>query len=287
MNFHGNLEGKLVVITGATHGIGRAALDKIVSWKPRKIIFGSRNPVHGDNIRTELVKNSPRPIIIESWPLDLSSLESVKSFGQNFIKTGEGIDLLLLNAGCSFPKLTKTQDGFEQMYQVNVISHFLLVRLLTPLLRKDSRVVFTSSNSHRYAKLDFSNLNSEQSFSTLFAYANSKLITNLMAAEFNRRLRSVDVKVFAADPGFIKSNIGINDGIPLPLSILRSAVIFWGGSPEIGANRILIPAVSENVDIDKWYYQKGRAAAPSRESLDGELARKVWDRLDEAVKKYI
>ncbi|QEH42428.1 SDR family NAD(P)-dependent oxidoreductase [Chitinophaga sp. XS-30] len=129
----------IIVMTGATSGIGAEALKHFVELPDTKVYAG--------------VRGSGR-IVPEGTailPLDLSSLKSVSSFADN-IKQRLGntkIDILVLNAGIqATDNKQRSEEGFELTFATNHLAHYLLARLLLPNLAKGGKIVITTSDSH-------------------------------------------------------------------------------------------------------------------------------------------
>jgi len=129
---------RIVVMTGATSGIGANAAARIVARPNIRLIIGAR----GGHIGPEGA---------EVLPLDLASLASVRTFVDDVKKCLEGalIDMLVLNAGMQGSDAKqRTVDGFEVTFAVNHLAHYLLARLLVPFMADDGRLVITTSDTH-------------------------------------------------------------------------------------------------------------------------------------------
>jgi NAD(P)-dependent dehydrogenase (short-subunit alcohol dehydrogenase family) len=127
---------KSIIMTGATSGLGEIAARAIAQAPNTRLIVGARRNAAGK---------------VETIPLDLSRLASVGKFAQEVIeRLGDTqIDGLVLNAGTQFPTSDqRTVDGFETTFGVNVLAHYLLLRLLLPKLAHDATVVITTSDTH-------------------------------------------------------------------------------------------------------------------------------------------
>ncbi|MEO1150938.1 MAG: SDR family NAD(P)-dependent oxidoreductase [Pseudomonadota bacterium] len=124
-------------MTGGTSGFGRAALDLLLAESDVPIVLGARRPADLAAVPTTQ---------LHTLPLDLSSLGSVRSFCAR-LPSGS-ISVLALNAGMTGRKLKTTRDGFEQMFQVNYLAHFLMIRLLASRLGNSSRIILTGSGTH-------------------------------------------------------------------------------------------------------------------------------------------
>ena len=125
-----------VVMTGGTSGLGRVAAQQIFETPGTRLLLGARTTSKAS---------------IETWPLDLVRLASVRAFAQAIEETlgATQIDVLVLNAGTQFANNDgRTEDGFETTFAVNHLAHYLLLRLLLPKLAHDATVVITTSDTH-------------------------------------------------------------------------------------------------------------------------------------------
>ncbi len=207
---HGTSPARTVVMTGATNGIGEVAVRSVATDSGTRVIVGARRS--GGHL----------PSSVTVLPLDLSSLESVREFADTVIDhlEGEPIDVLVLNAGTQASNLDgRTVDGFETTFGVNHLAHYLLARLLAPVLGADGRLIVTTSDTHDPAvtplapkRLDPEALaHPSGSGPGMRAYTSSKLC-NLITA---RSLAEADeltqrhVQVVAFNPGFtVGTNLG-------------------------------------------------------------------------------
>jgi NAD(P)-dependent dehydrogenase (short-subunit alcohol dehydrogenase family) len=126
-----------VVMTGATAGFGLYAAEQMVA-AGHDLTIGARAPAAlpaalAGKVRAEM--------------LDLDSLESVRGFAE-VIRAGPPIDALVLNAGLQLAKPANSADGFERTFAVNHLAHYLLLRLLAPMMAAGGRVILTGSGTH-------------------------------------------------------------------------------------------------------------------------------------------
>jgi len=195
---------KTVVMTGATSGLGEIAAREISGAPNTLLLVGAR-----------VEARTP----IETLPLDLSRLTSVRSFA-DAVSTrlrDTPIDALVLNAGAQFGNLNqRTEDGFETTFAVNHLAHYLLLRLLLPKLAQDATVVITTSDTHDPKTnplgpkdLDIERLAHPTEGSRGFiagfgAYSSSKLCNLLTARALavSKEAQARHISVMAYNPGF-------------------------------------------------------------------------------------
>lgn len=148
-----NLKGKVAIITGGDVGLGRATAASILKHGAR-VIIASRNKANGESAVKELRQAYGGEV---TWrQIDLGSLASVRAFCKAFLaEEGSTVHLLINNAGIDRPSF-KTADGFESVFEIDYLGHFLLTELLLPALRSSapSRVVNVASGSHGSACRD-------------------------------------------------------------------------------------------------------------------------------------
>jgi NAD(P)-dependent dehydrogenase (short-subunit alcohol dehydrogenase family) len=166
-------EGKIAIVTGSNTGIGYVTARELAR-RGAKVIVAARNIEKGEKavqkIKSEL-GNVPGASLIEFMKLDLSSLAEVKIFANDFTQKGAGLDMLILNAGVMAPDFGLTTDGFETQIGTNHFGHFLLVKLLIPVIKSSkTRVVHVSSVAHRFTYpegLRFESFSSDHEYDAL------------------------------------------------------------------------------------------------------------------------
>lgn len=138
-------------MTGSNTGIGYVSARELAR-KGAKVIIAARSPEKGEDAVRRIIAdigNVPGAELIEFMELDLSNMAQVKIFGQHFNSKKLALDILILNAGVMAPAFGLTTDGFETQIGTNHFGHFLLVKLLTPIIKASkARVVHVSSLGH-------------------------------------------------------------------------------------------------------------------------------------------
>lgn len=230
--------GKVVIITGATSGLGKEAA-KIFAQKNATVIMPVRNTEKAKSVREEIIKiNANAKIDIRS--LDLSSLNSIKSFAVEISKSYNQLDILINNAGIMYCPYSKTQDGFEMQMGTNHLGPYALTAQLMPLLMNttNSRIVNTASLAHLTGNIDFEDINWEnRNYKTMQAYADSKIANLYFHYELAKKLeRQKNAPlVIAAHPGWTKTELDRHIGIVGIISTIIGQKVAMGVLPTLRA----------------------------------------------------
>ena len=278
-----DLTGQTILITGGNSGIGKAAATQLAALGAR-VIITARDVGRGEQAVAEIQRGSGGRAEMRS--LDLARLGSVAEFATAFRAETERLDVLILNAGIMSTQRRTTQDGFELMFQVNHLGHFLLTRLLQPLLTAGapSRVVVVASVAHKRGRIDFDDLQSEQRYAGMSAYATSKLANVLFAAELARRLQGTRVTANSLHPGTVRTGWGA-DGDATGLLDVGLRLARWAFlSPEQGARTVVHLAASPEVaGSTGGYYVRSRLRQPAPQGRDAAAARRLWEVSEQLV----
>ena len=260
--------GKIVLVTGATGGIGLETARALARMGAR-VVVGARDAARGQAVVDELLRGGGQAELLET---DLASFASVRRAAERFTAAHARLDVLVNNAGVAVRERRVTEDGHELTWQTNFLSHFLLTRLLLPALKASSkpRVVNVSSEGHRQGRLDWENLELERGFRTFQAYANTKLAQIFFTRELARREPSVAVN--AVHPGAIAT--GIWRAAP---AFARWVLGFLLPPPEKGARPVVRLASAPELDgVTGRYYNKLAEAAPSAAAANDADAARLW-----------
>jgi NAD(P)-dependent dehydrogenase (short-subunit alcohol dehydrogenase family) len=269
------MQGKVVVITGATSGIGEVAARRLAGMGAR-IVLVARDKTRGQQTLRRLHRGN----LSVSHSIhygDLSRISEMKRLAVEIAAAEPRIDVLINNAGAMFGSRQMTEDNLEFTFAINHMAYFVLTQGLRERLLASSpaRIVNTASDAHKGRVLDFEDLQSAKRFSALNVYGRSKLCNILFTRELSRRWDGKGVTANCLHPGFVATRFG--DGSGGFLSRAMSMAKIFAISPEKGAETIVYLASSPEVArVSGEYFYKSRPAMPTAEARDDPAAKRLW-----------
>ena len=202
-------QGRVALITGANSGLGLESA-RVLAGAGATVVLACRSLAKAESARQELLAGAAGGAL-DVLELDLADLESVQAGVAQVQERYGRLDLLLANAGVMAPPRMCTRQGFELQFGVNHLGHYLLTRLLLPLLQAQSgaRVVHVTSGAQYFGRLNFDDPNGERRYDRWAAYGQSKLANVAFALELQRRLSADGSGVWslAAHPGLARTNL--------------------------------------------------------------------------------
>src|ERR1700722_13596864 len=269
------MQGKVVVITGGTSGIGQVAAERLASMGAR-IVLVARSKSRGEAAlgRLHQIGSSQAHRVHYG---DVSRLADVHRLAAEIRSAEPRIDVLINNAGAMFGKRQVTEDGLELTFATNHMSYFVLTQgLREPLAAAGAaRVINTSSHAHYRAKIDFDDLQSERDYKGFPVYSFSKLCNVLFTRVLARRLQGTGVIANSLHPGFVKTRFGDESGGGMARMIGLMKV--FAISVEKGAETIIYLASSPDVaKTSGLYFYKCKSVEPSKLALDDAIAERLW-----------
>ena len=253
------MQGKRVLITGASDGIGKAAALELARQGADVVIAG-RNETKTGGVLRQIQAESPGE---HSMLLaDLSSIAQTKRLAAEFLSRHDQLDALLNNAGAQFDNFARSADGYEMTFALNHLSYYLLGNLLMDALRRtaaqngEARIVNVASSAHTSARngLRLDNLQDESRGAGFRAYGESKLANLLFTYELARRIEGSGVTANALHPGLVKTNIGSAAGglTGLAFRVISGLI---GRSTEQGAETaVYLASAEEAAGINGKYW---------------------------------
>ena len=268
------MQGKVVVITGGTSGIGQVTAERLAQMGARIVVI-ARSKNRGEATLAGLRKLAPAQSHSVYYG-DVSSLADLNRLAAEIVSAEPRIDVLLNNAGAAFSERQVTEDGLERTFATNHLSYFVLTGRLRQNLAPLARVVNTSSHAHYRGKVDFDDLQMKANFRALQAYSNTKLMNVLFTRALARRVAGTGITTNCLHPGFVKTRIAA-DGKGFGMAAFRGMMKVFGISAEKGADTMVYLASSDEVGTTTGlYFYKRKPVEPSKLAQDDSAAERLW-----------
>ncbi|XP_054162421.1 retinol dehydrogenase 14-like [Oppia nitens] len=295
-----SLNGKTVVITGATAGIGKETAKELAK-RGARVVMGCRDKRTALEVIQEITANNDHKTVpnVIYKNIDLCSFSSVKDFAEDIIKSERSVDILINNAAVLGPPFALTTDGFETQMQTNHLSSALLTLLLLPKMQSStqtslrSRILMITSTLYRKGVIndnDFIKENvSNDTYNRRQAYNNSKLANILFARHLHRDIvrHNLPIDVVCVSPGIVWTKLGRH----LPLKwwqyflLLPFAALFVR-TPRQGSQTPIHCATSRTLISDSLY----RNCIPKvweGNVCDRQLSDKVYELTMKIIDRYL
>ena len=272
------MEDRICLITGATDGIGKATALKLALLGYKVVIIGrDGEKIHGVIKDISGIYKNARLDFIQA---DLSDIAQVETLIATFKSRYNKLDVLINNAGVVTPNFKLTRDGFENTYQVNYLSPFILTNGLMPLIERgtEGRIVNVISNVYTMGRFDAETIGNNGNYNVIKAYANSKLYLLMFTEELASRIKS-NITVNALHPGIVKTNMSTRlDGYPLLFRVISAVAIPFAITPEKAAETSILLATGDSVKhLSGRYFSGSDIAKVKNKSDTPENRRLLWD----------
>ncbi|XP_072929644.1 retinol dehydrogenase 13-like [Epargyreus clarus] len=273
-------EGKTVIITGASSGIGQQTAWEFAN-RGAKVFMACRDMEKCEAVRRDIVLETNNKYVY-CRPCDLASVASIREFVARYKTEEPHVHVLVNNAAEMEPPRGVTRDGFETQLGVNHLGHFLLTNLLLDTLKQStpSRVVQVTCEVAQRGRLRRDDLNHSAQYDAHQAYCQSKLANLLFAKELGRRMLETNVAVIAVDPGF--SDTDLTRHMSMSKSVTRFLIypLFWPVMKRArsGAQSVLHAALEPRLADCKGdlYVDMKKATKLSEEAQDFDAALWLW-----------
>lgn len=272
-------KGKLVVITGATSGIGYFTARKFASMGANLLCI-NRNLEKSENLRREI--ENEFGVRCDFKIADLSSLHDVFRVANELAQLEFPIDVLIHNAGVYLTKREQTIDGLEKVFTVHYLSSFIINFLLMEKLKaqEKARIIMVGSEGHRFAAwgLRIDDLNwVKRKYSGLESYGSAKTAQLLSMIVFNERFQNTGVLMNTMHPGAVKTETGQENG-PLYRWFKRNFFDKTLKSPEVSAEAIYYLGVSKELEnVSGKFFNLTTREEPAPPAMDREVAYELWE----------
>ena len=271
------IEDKIILIAGATSGIGLATARKLAELGAQ-VNFIARNKKRAEETK-KIIENLSNNKECRYYLGDLSDQSSLKELTEEIKRDFNRIDVLINNVGGVFKDFTLSRDGIEMTMATNHFSYFFLTLSLLDLLKNApaARVVNVSSDSNLKGKIDFESFTQNKNYFILNAYAQSKLANILFTKYLSKLLAGTHITVNCLHPGTVKTSIG-KKGTGFLISQAWGLVTkVIGITPEEGAKTSVYLASSPKVEgISGQYFNQCKPGKYNPVADSESLQEKLW-----------
>lgn len=241
-----DLNGKIIVVTGATGGLGKE-ICKCLAYKKAHIVLACRNQKLSDKLKKDILGQYP-DTKVDFIPLDLSDMDSVNNFIEK-IRKYNGIDALINNAGVYNVPLCTLDSGYNNIFQINFLYTYYLTLQLIPELEKkeNSTCVTLGSIAHNYSRIDLNDIDFSTRQKPSKIYGNSK---RYLMFSLYKLFEGKKTRLAIVHPGVTLTNMtnhypkGINWLVKLGIKLVFP-------SPQKAVLSIL-KGLSENTTKNEW-----------------------------------
>ena len=272
------MQGKIVIVTGANAGIGKATAAAIADTGAT-VILACRSKERGEAALGELTCVNGRCMAL--MQLDLADLDSIRAFAAAFTLRYERLDVLINNAGILGRKRAETKQGFEMSFGVNYLGAFLLTQLLLPLLEQSEqgRIVMMSSIAYGWVDVRFDDLNYTRGYNRFLAYGHSKLCNLLFTRALAEKLhaRGSRVTINAEHPGIVASDIVVNRTNGRFRWVAQLMQLFFKSCEEGAKTSVCLACDPKLAHISGEYFVNCHIEHSTLDSKDLEKANRLYD----------
>ena len=253
-----------ILVTGATDGLGRRVARELAA-KGATVLLHGRNPERLEATLEELMSQVGSEKA-NSYLADLSSLAAVRDLADRILSKHDRLDVLVNNAGIIVRERRESEDGYELTFAVNYLSHFLLTRLLLPLLKDSAPARIVNVASAGQSPVDFSNLMLERGYDAMKAYSQSKLAQVMFTFELAEHLRDTSVTVNALHPASL-----------MDTKMVQSTFGYTMSTVEEGTEAVVRLAISPEIEgVSGRYFDGTREARANRQAYDPRVRNRLW-----------
>lgn len=271
--------GQLVVITGATSGIGYWVAKKFAS-NGANLLCINRNRAKSEALKDEIERE--HGVRCDYFLADLSCMEAIHAVAERLAGLDHPIDVLIHNAGVYLTKRELTADGIEKVFMVQYLSSFIINYKLREKLAAagKTRIILVNSEGHRFAAwgLRLDDLNWEKRrYSGLKSYGSAKLAQLLSMLSFAAYFEGTGVTINAMHPGAVKTETGKENGrwykwvkknlldrLLRPATLSAEAIYYLGVSNELET-------------LSGKFFNLTTLEEPAPPALDREVAKDLWE----------
>lgn len=270
-----SMAGKTVLITGANSGIGLVTATALAGMGAR-VVLACRRAEAAKQAMVEIRQRYP-DARLETVSLDLASLQRVRHAAAEVRERFQRIDVLINNAGLACMQRELTEDGFEKTFATNHLGPFLFTHLLQSVITPGTgRIINVASEAHRMGRMHWDDLQLENGFWVMKAYAQSKLANILFTRALARRMAEAGITVNALHPGAVSTHIW-PERTWYERAFSRVLKLFLI-SPEKGARTtIWLASGVEGGRSQGGYFERCKPRTPSARGRNDDDAERLWE----------
>ena len=289
-----DLSSKIIVITGASAGIGKYTTQELAKMGGT-VIMACRDLQKAEQAHASILEKTPnsKSLKIDIMHLDLCDLNSIREFVKAFKAKYNRLDILINNAGVmALPKRKTTKDGFEMQIGTNHLGHFLLTNLLLDVIKSSqpSRIINLASLAHFYGYLNLDDINSERFYNDHLTYGGSKFANVLFTKELAKRLEGTQVKTCCLHPGVVRTDLMrymLETSLFFRIFLTISYPFYWFFTKSVkqGSQTSLHCALIPHEKLENGkYYADCKTAFHRPDSNNVLKMKKLWDISEKLVK---
>ncbi|CAI9568515.1 unnamed protein product [Staurois parvus] len=268
------LDGKTVLITGGTSGVGKETAIALAR-RGARVYITCLDEQKGEAAVRE-IKRESSSMNVRFCCLNLGNLQSIRNFCREFLKAEKRLDILINYDGVP-ALLDWTDNGYSMCFGVNHLGPFLLTNLLLDRLKHcaPSRIVNVTSNIHKYQKLDFTDLN----YNTvpLFTYCRSKLANVYFTQELAQQVERHGISACAVHPGYVVGEWTSQFSVLFRIVMYVFTSMFFI-SCQAAAQTVIYCAVSDDIlQHNGGYFSDCKPFKLQPHAQDTGIAKKLWE----------
>lgn len=270
------MDGKTVLVTGGTGGIGRATAEGLARLGARVAVTG-RDIARTQAAAAEIAAATANPAV-DAFAADLSVQAGVRRLARDVLDACPRLDVLVNNAGGFWARRHLTADGLEYTFALNHLAPFLLTNLLLDQLTASApaRIVTVSSGAQALGKINFDDLQGERAYSGQRAYNQSKLANVMFTYELARRLAGTGVTATVLHPGVTRTAFGTEDPTAMTRAMTLIARPFMKTPAQGAATPIYLASSPEVEGVTGQYFANRRPKKSGKSSYDTAAAARLW-----------
>lgn len=289
----GPLDGKQVVLTGATNGIGLAAIGQLAA-RGANIALVARDRERGEAAARrarEAARAGGHHVVVDVVAGDLSSQADVRRFASWVVAHYPKVDILINNAGANYSRRRVTSDGIEMTWALNHLAPFLLTTLLLDRMggSAPSRVITTASDASRGAHIPFDDLDGTKVYSGFAPgkgfrrYGQTKLANIVFTMELARRAKGTGVRAYSFHPGLVATGFNHNNGLVAEAAM--AVIKPFARRPDEGADTLvwLAEVPLPEVANGGYFFDRREHQAPAG-AKEREVGPRLWEISENQVK---